>query len=230
MCVTRFDPYLIMDAEARGMPPLHYHLYEGIIYQSFLFQHLEHMGTKKLGQWTEIHLRHDKEIAALQEEAIGHQGMEVGVPSRVISERLNGHDDTWNTGFLAKGELEEFRQTFYSTLAELAQKFAVIEKESSQDFGDGEDILPVGYRIKNRFLDRKMPKCIRDGNPGILYARILHGDHRIRGISVPHGKLLADKIRTVAVRDRHSAPRTRKSDDREVSTGRFPAASVSCIF
>jgi hypothetical protein len=111
------------------------------------------MGTKKLGQRTEIHPRHDKKIATLEEEAVGHQGMEVGMPSRVISERLNGHDDSRNTGFLTKGELEEFRQTFYSTLAELAQKFAVIEKESSQDFGDGEDILPVGYRIKNRFLE-----------------------------------------------------------------------------
>ena len=65
-----------MDAEARGMSPLHYHFYEGVIYQPFLIQHLEHISTEKLGQRTEIHLRHDKKIAALQVEAVGHQGMD----------------------------------------------------------------------------------------------------------------------------------------------------------
>ena len=118
-----------MDAEARGMPPLHYHLYEGVIYQPFLFQHLEHMSTEKLVQWTKIHLRHNEKIAALQKEAVGHQGMEVGMPTGIVTEGLYGHDDSRNTGFLAKGKLEEFRQTFYGTLTELAQQFAVVEKE-----------------------------------------------------------------------------------------------------
>ncbi len=152
-CVVRFGPHLIMDAESRGMPPLHYHCYEGVIYQPFLFQHLEYMSTEKLGQWTEIHLRHDKEIAALQEEAVGHQGMEMGMPSGVISERLNSHNHSRNTGFLAKGKLEEFRQTFCSTLAELAQQFPVVEKESAQDFGNGKNVLTMGNWIKNRFLE-----------------------------------------------------------------------------
>ena len=59
-CVVRFDPHLIMDAEARGMPPFHYHCYEGIIYQPFIFQHLEHMGTEQLPQRTQINLWHKK--------------------------------------------------------------------------------------------------------------------------------------------------------------------------
>jgi len=151
--VVRFDQNLIMDAESRGMPPLHYHFYEGVIYQPFLFQHLEYMSTEKLSQLTKIHLRHDKKIAALQEETVCHQGVEMGMPAGVISEGLNGHDDSRNTGFLTKGKLEKFRQTLYSTLAELAQQFAVIEKESAQDFGDGEDILAVRNRVKNRFLE-----------------------------------------------------------------------------
>ncbi|MDA3832798.1 MAG: hypothetical protein PF495_05320 [Spirochaetales bacterium] len=35
----------------------------------------------------------------------------------------------------------------------LGQEFAVIEKESAQDFGDGENILAVRNSVKNRFLD-----------------------------------------------------------------------------
>lgn len=50
--------------------------------------------------------------------------------------------------FLTKGKLEEFSQTLYSTLAELAQQFPVIEKESAQDYGNGENILTVGNRIE----------------------------------------------------------------------------------
>lgn len=151
--VARFHQNLIMDAESRGMSPLHYHCYESVIYQPFLFQHLEYMSTEKLSQSTEIHLRHDRKIAALQEKAIGHQGMEMGMPTGVISEGLYSDDNTWYPSFLAKGKLGEFPQTFYSTLAELAQQFAVIEKESAQAFGDGEDILTVGNRIENRFLE-----------------------------------------------------------------------------
>jgi len=83
--VVGFDPNLIVDAESRGMPPFHYHCYEGIIYQPFLFQHLEHMSTKQLTQRTQINLWHNEKIAAFQEEAVGHQGMEVGMPTGVIS-------------------------------------------------------------------------------------------------------------------------------------------------
>jgi len=111
------------------------------------------MSTKKLGQWTQIRLRHDKEIAAIQEEAVVHQGIEVGMPAGVISKGLDGHDDSRNTDFLAKDKLEELRQTFYGTLTELGQQFAVVEKKSAQDFGDREDILTVGNRIDNRFLE-----------------------------------------------------------------------------
>ena len=75
------------------------------------------------------------------------------MPTGVISERLDSHDDSRNTGFLAKGKLEESRQTFYSTLAELAQQFTVVEKEFAQDFGEKEDILAVRNRVKNSFLE-----------------------------------------------------------------------------
>jgi hypothetical protein len=91
------------------MSPLHYHCYEGVIYQPSLFQHLEHMSTEKLSQRTEIWLRHDKKTAALQEETVGHQGMEVGVPTDVIPEVLNCYNNPWNTGSLAKSKPKEFR-------------------------------------------------------------------------------------------------------------------------
>ena len=60
--------------------------------------------------------------------------------------------------------------------------------------------------------------------------KALRGDHRIRGIFGRHVKLPVDKNRIAAERDRHSAPRTRESDDREASTERSPAVSFSCIF
>jgi hypothetical protein len=39
------------------------------------------------------------------------------MPMGVVSERLNGHDDSRNAGFLSKSEPKEFRQTFCRTLA-----------------------------------------------------------------------------------------------------------------
>jgi len=46
-------------------------------------------------------------------------------------------------------------------------------------------------------------------------------DRRIRGIFGRHVRLPVDKNRIAAERDRHSAPRTRESDDREASTESF---------
>ena len=46
-------------------------------------------------------------------------------------------------------------------------------------------------------------------------------DRRIRGIFGRHVKLPVDKNRIAAERDRHNAPRTRESDDREASTESF---------
>jgi hypothetical protein len=137
-----------VDTESRGVPPLHYHCYEGVIYQPFLFQHLEHMRTEKLGQRTEIYLRHHKKIAALKKETVGNHRVEAGMPTGVISEGLDCNDDSRNAGFLAKRELKELRQTFYSALAQLAEQFAVVEKNFAQDFGNGENILAVRNEIE----------------------------------------------------------------------------------
>ena len=46
-------------------------------------------------------------------------------------------------------------------------------------------------------------------------------DRRIRGIFGRHVRLPVDKNRIAAERDRHNAPRTRESDDREASTESF---------
>lgn len=44
------------------------------------------IATEKLDQRTEIHFWHDKEMATFEEEAVGHQGMEMGMSAGVISE------------------------------------------------------------------------------------------------------------------------------------------------
>jgi hypothetical protein len=44
------------------------------------------MSAEEFGERPDIHLRHHKEIAALQKETVGHQGMEVGMPPGVITE------------------------------------------------------------------------------------------------------------------------------------------------
>jgi hypothetical protein len=53
--------------------------------------------------------------------------------------------------------LEEFRQTFYGALAELAQQFAVVKEEFAQDLRNRENILTMGNRKEYRFL-QMMPK------------------------------------------------------------------------
>ena len=111
------------------------------------------MSTEKPGQRTEIFLRHHKKRAAFKEKAIDHQEMQAGMPSGIITGALNSDDNTWYPGFLTEDEFEKFRQTFHRTLAELARQRTVIGKESAQDFGDGENIVTVGNRVKNRFLE-----------------------------------------------------------------------------
>ncbi len=152
-CVVRFDPHLIMDAESRGIPPLHYHCYEGIIYLSFLFQHLEHMSTKKLGQWMETHPRHDKKIAALEEETVGRQGVKMRVKTGIVTECLYCYYDTWDTMFLSHANPKKLCQTLCRTLTEFAQQFSIIEEELSQDLRNGKNVLTKGDWIKNRFLE-----------------------------------------------------------------------------
>jgi hypothetical protein len=93
-----------------------------------------------------------REVFYFQEKTVGHQGVKMGMPTGVISEGLDCDDDSRNTGFLAQGELKEFRQTFYRALAEPAQQFTVVEKELAQDFGDGKNVLAVGHGIENRLL------------------------------------------------------------------------------
>jgi hypothetical protein len=73
------------------------------------------------------------------------------MPWGVIKEGLNSHSHSKNTGFLAKGKLQEFRQTFYCTLTELARQFTVAEKGSAQDFKDGKNILTVGEQDREPF-------------------------------------------------------------------------------
>ena len=44
------------------------------------------MSTEKLDQRTEIHFWHDKGMTTFEEEAVVHQGMEMGMSAGVISE------------------------------------------------------------------------------------------------------------------------------------------------
>lgn len=79
--------------------------------------------------------------------------MKVRVPAGIISESLDGYDNSRNTGFLAKDEFEIFRQAFGCALAELAQQLTIIQKELSQYFGNGENILPMRYGIKDSLFE-----------------------------------------------------------------------------
>ena len=89
-----------MNVEPRSMSPHHYHFYEGVIYEAFLFGHFEDMGSKNFGQWADINLRHNEEIATLMEETMGHQRMKVRVPTSVVSGGLNSDDNSGYACFL----------------------------------------------------------------------------------------------------------------------------------
>jgi len=66
-------------------------------------------------------LWHHQEIATLQKKTVGHQSVEVRMPTDVISKRLDSYDNSWHACLFTKDELEKFRQTFCSAVAELAQ-------------------------------------------------------------------------------------------------------------
>ena len=111
------------------------------------------MSREKFGQGAHIHLRHHKEIAVLQKETVGYQGLEMRMPAGIITEGLDRYNTNRYDAFLAKGKLQKLLQTLWSTLTELTQKFTIVEKELTQDFGNGKYILAVGNRIENRFLE-----------------------------------------------------------------------------
>ncbi|MEJ2689319.1 MAG: hypothetical protein P8130_05095 [Deltaproteobacteria bacterium] len=86
------------------------------------------------------------------EKTIGHQGVEMRVPSGVIAEGLHGHHYAGNAVFALQMLPEEIDQTLVGAEAELARELAVIQKIPAENDRYIEDILPVRFRLQQVFL------------------------------------------------------------------------------
>jgi hypothetical protein len=61
------------------------------------------MGPEQLGKWFKFYIRHGKEAPAFGKQTIGHENMQVRMPTCVVTEGLDSHYKTGDTFFLAQG-------------------------------------------------------------------------------------------------------------------------------
>ena len=74
------------------------------------------------------------------------------MPPDVVSKPLNSNENSRGAEFLSKRYPEKLAQAFGYTPVEFAQQFAIVQKELSHYFLNGENILPMRYWIKKRLF------------------------------------------------------------------------------
>ena len=142
----------IIHAEAGGMPPLHYHSYEGIIDQAFFFEHGQDIGPKQFCQWFDVCLLwHDMEHAAAPEEPVGDYCMDMRMPFCIITKGLNGQYSANDSIIQSKDCPEKYAKAVGGTAAEPGEQFTVVKEKLTQDYRDRKDILAVGQGVENVF-------------------------------------------------------------------------------
>ena len=91
------------------------------------------------------------EHAASAKQAIGNNGMDVRVPSGIISECLNGHHRTADAIIKTKGRAKEGEQAVCCACGQPGKQTPIIEKKFTNNDGDTEDILPMWNRVEDIF-------------------------------------------------------------------------------
>jgi len=90
--VLRTDPHGVVQAEA-GVAPAAERANRSLINAPFPEEHLEHPVTEEVLQGIQTDLGKRHEPAGRRKEAVGYQGMEVGVEVDQVAIGLDGDDD-----------------------------------------------------------------------------------------------------------------------------------------
>ena len=79
------------------------------------------------------------------EEAVGDEGVEVGMEIEVFAEGVEGHDDAGDALGAGQGGAEVFLEAFMGEGAEALEEVAVALEIGAEHFGDGQDVVAVGH-------------------------------------------------------------------------------------
>ena len=79
------------------------------------------------------------------EEAVGDEGVDVGVEIEVFAEGVEGHDDAGDALGAGQGGAEVFLEAFMGEGAEALEEVAVALEIGAEHFGDGQDVVAVGH-------------------------------------------------------------------------------------
>jgi hypothetical protein len=79
------------------------------------------------------------------EQAVGHQGVDVGVEIKVFAKRVQRHDGAQNALGAVQGGAEVFPQALVGEGAEPLEQVAVALEAGAQHSRDSQDIMPVSH-------------------------------------------------------------------------------------
>ena len=142
------DPHRIVETEP-GVPPAEEFADNGPVNPSLAEEQPEHAVAKEMLQGIEINLWKRNEPAGRRENAIGHQGMQVGMEFDQIAIGLDDYDDARDGPRVLTGSAEERLQGVGRALAQLSQEAAVFPEVDAQHFRNGKNVLTMGDRGQN---------------------------------------------------------------------------------
>ena len=142
-----------MDVEP-GMDPASQHVRSLHRLQALVHQEGDDPRAEQLFQRLQAHLgsrRRGIEQARAHEQAVGDQGVQVGVKVQVLAEGVDGHDDAGQTLGQAKRGMQVFEQALVGKDAQVLEQVPVEAEVRAQHLGDAEGEMAVGHGKEDRF-------------------------------------------------------------------------------
>jgi len=133
-----------------GMHPAAQHLGAGGWQQTLLDQKCDDSRTEHLLQRLDAHIGQAVEQPRAGEEAVGDQGVEVGMEVQVLAEGVDRHDDAGQPLGQVEGVAQVFEQALVRQAAQVLEQVAVEAEVRAQHLGDSEGEMPVRDREQDR--------------------------------------------------------------------------------
>ena len=108
-------------------------------------EELEDVGAEEFFERFERERRQRVEDAVAGEEAVGHEGVEMGMEVEVFAKGVQGEDDGGVGVAPAKGSTEIFGEALVGEGAEAFEQAAVTLEIGAEHFGKGQDVMAVGH-------------------------------------------------------------------------------------
>lgn len=89
--------------------------------------------------------------AVAGEQAVGHQGVQVGVEVQILAEGVDAHDDAGESVGQVERGAHVREKAFMGDVAELPEQPTVEAEIRTKHLRDGEGEMPVGHGEQDRF-------------------------------------------------------------------------------